>query len=86
MKIHAIHQPIVDALNLDEVSEEIIMASAAGWYLGSVQLIDMPRICSGGVLAPYARHTDYMSKEQAEKYYEYNQEDERAADREDKAV
>lgn len=78
MKIHAIHQPIVDALQIGEVSEEIIMASAAGWYLGSVMVEEMPEITEGGILVPYARHTPYMSKEQAEKYYRYNQESETA--------
>ena len=53
------------------VSEPIVMASAAGWYVGT--------ICKdpecGGMIVPYDRYTDYVeTSEQADdllKYYLY---------------
>ena len=37
-----------------EVSENIVMASAAGWYVGA--------ICKeGGFIQPYDRYTDYYA-------------------------
>ena len=37
-----------------EVSEDIVMASAAGWYVGA--------ICKeGGFIQPYDRYTDYFA-------------------------
>jgi len=69
MKIHEKHSHIVDALNAGEVSEQIIMASAAGWYLGTVE-----RDLEDDFIQPYSRDTDYMSKEKAEDFWEYNQE------------
>ena len=44
-----------------EVSENIVMASAAGWYVGA--------ICKeGGFIQPYDRYTDYFATpEEAEK-------------------
>ena len=37
-----------------EVSEDIVMASAAGWYVGA--------ICKeGGFIQPYDRYTDYYA-------------------------
>ena len=45
------------------VSEPIVMASAAGWYVGA--------ICKdpdcGGMIVPYNRYTDYMTQENAQK-------------------
>ena len=45
------------------VSEPIVMASAAGWYVGAV--------CKdpdcGGMIVPYNRYTDYMTQESAQK-------------------
>ena len=45
------------------VSEPIVMASAAGWYVGSV--------CKdpdcGGMVVPFDRYTDYMTQENAQK-------------------
>ena len=45
------------------VSEPIVMASAAGWYVGA--------ICKdpdcGGMVVPYDRYTDYMTQENAQK-------------------
>ena len=45
------------------VSENIIMSSAAGWYVGSV--------CKDpdcdGMIVPYNRYTDYMTQENAQK-------------------
>ena len=45
------------------VSEPIVMASAAGWYVGAV--------CKdpdcGGMIVPYNRYTDYMTQENAKK-------------------
>lgn len=45
------------------VSENIVMASAAGWYVGAV--------CKdpdcGGMIVPYNRYTDYMTQENAQK-------------------
>ena len=45
-----------------EVSEDIVMASAAGWYVGA--------ICKeGGFIQPYDRYTDYFATpEEAEKF------------------
>jgi len=50
-----------------EVSEPIVMASAAGWYVGAV--------CKdpdcGGMVVPYDRYTDYVATpEEAEKLLE----------------
>ena len=42
----------------DGVSEPIAMASAAGWYVGSIDN-------SEGFIQPYDRYTDYMTKEEA---------------------
>ena len=45
------------------VSENIVMASAAGWYVGAV--------CKdpdcGGMVVPFDRYTDYMTQEDAQK-------------------
>jgi len=45
------------------VSEPIVMASAAGWYVGAV--------CKDpdcdGMIVPYNRYTEYMTKESAQK-------------------
>ena len=45
------------------VSEPIVMASAAGWYVGA--------ICKdpdcGGMVVPFDRYTDYMTQENAQK-------------------
>ena len=44
------------------VSDPIVMASAAGWYVGAV--------CKdpdcGGMVVPYDRYTDYMTQEKAQ--------------------
>ena len=50
-----------------EVSENIVMASAAGWYVGAV--------CKdpdcGGMVVPYDRYTDYYATpEEAEQLLE----------------
>ena len=71
MKIYETHSHIVDALNNGEISETIIMASAAGWYVGSVQ-----RDLEDGFIQPYSRDSGYMSKREAEDYWEYIQESE----------
>ena len=46
-----------------KVSEPIVMASAAGWYVGA--------ICKdpdcGGMIVPFDRYTDYMTQENAQK-------------------
>ena len=42
-----------------EVSEPIVMASAAGWYVGAICKED-------GFIQPYDRYTEYMTKEQAQ--------------------
>ena len=45
------------------VSEPIVMASAAGWYVGA--------ICKDpdcdGMIVPFDRYTDYMTQESAQK-------------------
>ena len=41
------------------VSEPIVMASAAGWYVGAICKED-------GFIQPYDRYTEYMTKEQAQ--------------------
>ena len=40
------------------VSEPIVMASAAGWYVGAIDK-------SEGFIQPYDRYTDYMTQEDA---------------------
>ena len=45
-----------------KVSEPIVMASAAGWYVGA---ICKDEEC-GGMIVPYDRYTEYMTKEQAQ--------------------
>ena len=46
-----------------KVSEPIVMASAAGWYVGA--------ICKDpdcdGMIVPFDRYTDYMTQESAQK-------------------
>ena len=42
-----------------ELSEPIVMASAAGWYVGKVCKED-------GFVQPYDRFTQYMTQEQAQ--------------------
>lgn len=45
-----------------QVSESIVMASAAGWYVGSICKED------DGFIQPYDRYTDYFATpEEAEK-------------------
>ena len=46
-----------------EVSEPIVMASAAGWYVGKVCRED-------GFVQPYDRFTEYMTQESAQKCLE----------------
>jgi hypothetical protein len=47
-----------------EVSENIVMASAAGWYVGAI--CKDPEM--GGMIEPYDRYTHYVSTpEEAEK-------------------
>ena len=43
-----------------EVSEPIVMASVAGWYVGKVCRED-------GFVQPYDRFTEYMTQEEAQK-------------------
>ena len=43
-----------------KVSEPIVMASAAGWYVGKVCRED-------GFVQPYDRFTEYMTQEEAQK-------------------
>ena len=43
-----------------EVSEPIVMASAAGWYVGKICKED-------GFVQPYDRFTEYMTQEEAQK-------------------
>ena len=66
MKIHEKHRYIVDGLNNGEISGTIIMASAAGWYVGSVE-----RDLEDGFIQPYSRDSGYMSERQAENYWDY---------------
>ena len=42
-----------------EVSEPIVMASAAGWYVGAICKED-------GFVQPYDRYTEYMTQEKAQ--------------------
>ena len=42
-----------------EVSEPIVMASAAGWYVGAICKED-------GFIQPYDRYTEYMTQEKAQ--------------------
>ncbi len=43
------------------VSEPLAMASAAGWYVGTICKDDL----TADFVEPYDRWTDYMTKEQA---------------------
>ena len=46
-----------------QVSESIVMASAAGWYVGAICKED------DGFIQPYDRYTDYFATpEEAEKF------------------
>ena len=48
-----------------QVSENIVMASAAGWYVGSICKED------NGFILPYDRYTDYFATpEEASKFLE----------------
>ena len=49
-----------------EVSEPIVMASAAGWYVGA---ICKDEEC-GGMIVPYDRYTEYMTQESAQRCLE----------------
>ena len=42
-----------------KVSEPIVMASAAGWYVGAICKED-------GFIQPYDRYTEYMTQEKAQ--------------------
>ena len=44
--------------NTDGISEPIVMASAAGWYVGAIDK-------SEGFIQPYDSYTDYMTQEDA---------------------
>ena len=46
-----------------KVSEPIVMASAAGWYVGKICKTD-------GFIEPYDRFTEYMTQESAQKCLE----------------
>jgi len=67
-KIEDINFTTVDILGTEmPVSDPIVMASAAGWYVGA--------ICKdpdcGGMVVPYDRYTDYVeTPEEAEKLLE----------------
>ena len=50
-----------------EVSEKIVMASAAGWYVGAI--CKDPEL--GGMIEPYDRYTHYVATpEEAERMLE----------------
>ena len=50
-----------------EVSEPIVMASAAGWYVGA---ICKDEECGGMIVPSYDRFTEYMTQESAQKCLE----------------
>ncbi len=50
----------VDGSTYMEISEPIVMASAAGWYVGKVCKED-------GFVQPYDRFTEYLTQEEAQK-------------------
>ena len=52
----------VDGSTYMEISEPIVMASAAGWYVGA---ICKDEDC-GGMIVPYNRFTEYMTQEKAQ--------------------
>ena len=63
-KIEDINFTTVNILGTEmPVSEPIVMASAAGWYVGA--------ICKDpdcdGMIVPFDRYTDYMTQESAQK-------------------
>tara|TARA_R110000803_G_scaffold208728_1_gene277622 strand:+ start:774 stop:1019 length:246 start_codon:yes stop_codon:yes gene_type:complete len=45
-----------------QISEPIVMASAAGWYIGA---ICKDKTECGGMIQPYDRYSGYMPKEMA---------------------
>tara|TARA_R110002072_G_scaffold69356_1_gene168153 strand:+ start:619 stop:852 length:234 start_codon:yes stop_codon:yes gene_type:complete len=51
----------------EAVSKPIVMASAAGWYVGQVY-----RDAEMGFLGPWSRNSNYMSEEDAIEMYEYD--------------
>ena len=51
-----------------EVSEPIVMASAAGWYVGAICKED-------GFIQPYDRYTEYMTQEKAQVVLDTPEED-----------
>ena len=63
-KIEDVNFTTVNILGTEmPVSDPIVMASAAGWYVGA--------ICKDpdcdGMIVPYNRYTDYMTQENAQK-------------------
>jgi hypothetical protein len=48
-----------------EVSEPIVMASAAGWYVGKVCKTDLFNDGSQFIVEPYDRFTDYFATSEA---------------------
>ena len=63
-KIEDVNFTTVNILGTEmPVSDPIVMASAAGWYVGA--------ICKdpdcGGMVVPFDRYTDYMTQENAQK-------------------
>jgi hypothetical protein len=52
----------------DIVSYPIIMSSNAGWYIGSICTF-YSQECNGWQIAPYDRYTEYMTEEEALRYY-----------------
>ena len=57
---------IKDIVFTNNISEPVVMRSAAGWYIGKVYNED-------GFVMPYDRLTEYMSKEDAIAFLEVEQ-------------
>jgi len=55
-----------------EVSEPIVMASAAGWYVGAIRQTTDTNDVSGGAtwIEPFDRFTGYKTKEEAQSILE----------------
>ena len=49
-----------------EVSKPIVMASAAGWYVGKVCKTDLFNDGSQFIVEPFDRFTEYMTQEKAQ--------------------
>lgn len=83
MEIHKEHEYLVEAARVeakasneiaDFVTKPLVMASAAGWYVGAVCWSREADYPDDLLLQPWDRYTDYMTEKAALEYYEYQKE------------